>query len=105
MPDPVARQGPVINQQDPVINQQDLNQQGPVTDTLDRTGIGMWLQRTLRAGDVVFDVGANVGGYSALAAAVVGDAGHVYAFEPGPDNLRVLRRRFDPTCSSASKAC
>jgi FkbM family methyltransferase len=42
----------------------------------------------------MFDVGANVGGYIALAAAVVGPAGHVYAFEPGPDNLAALHDRF-----------
>jgi len=74
-----------------------IARQGPVNDTLDRTGIGVWLQRTLRVGDVVFDVGANVGGYSALAAAAVGEAGHVYAFEPGPDNVCLLRNRFDTT--------
>jgi FkbM family methyltransferase len=68
-----------------------------VTNTLEATGIGVWLQRTLRFGDVVFDVGANVGVYTGLAAAVVGSAGHVYAFEPGPDNLSNLHRRFGAT--------
>jgi FkbM family methyltransferase len=66
-----------------------------VTPPLETTGIGMWLQRTLRSGDVVFDVGANVGGYAGLAAAAVGPVGHVYAFEPGPDNLSELHRLFD----------
>jgi FkbM family methyltransferase len=42
----------------------------------------------------MMDVGANVGDYSAVAAAAVGPSGHVYAFEPGPDNLTHLRHRF-----------
>ena len=33
-----------------------------------------WLCRTLRAGDVVVDVGANTGYFSLLAAALVGSA-------------------------------
>jgi len=66
-------------------------------DTLETTGTGVWLQRTLHAGDVIVDVGANVGAYSGLAAAIVGSAGHVYAFEPGPDNLCVLHKRFGST--------
>jgi FkbM family methyltransferase len=38
----------------------------------------------LRAGDVVFDVGANAGGYSLLFGQWVGRQGRVYAFEPAP---------------------
>ena len=58
------------------------------------TGIGIWLQRVLRPGGVMMDIGANVGDYSAVAAAAVGPSGYVYAFEPGPDNLANLRHRF-----------
>jgi len=43
-------------------------------------------------GAVVFDVGANVGYYSLLAAVLVGNEGRVYAFEPLPRNVRFLRR-------------
>lgn len=43
-----------------------------------------WLESTFTAGDVFYDVGANVGAYSLLAAEVSGRAGVVYAFEPGP---------------------
>ena len=42
----------------------------------------------------MIDVGANVGDYTALAATVVGPSGHVYAVEPGPDNLAKLHERF-----------
>lgn len=40
------------------------------------------LRRSVGAGDVVWDVGANIGALSLLAARVVGPAGHVIAIEP-----------------------
>lgn len=43
-------------------------------------------------GDVVFDVGANLGAYALLFAQWVGADGHVYAFEPAPDARRGLER-------------
>jgi FkbM family methyltransferase len=36
----------------------------------------------LKPGDMVFDIGANVGLYTVLLAKTVGDAGRVFAFEP-----------------------
>lgn len=45
---------------------------------------------TLREGMTVVDAGANIGYYTILAAAVVGEAGRVYSFEPDPRNYRVL---------------
>jgi FkbM family methyltransferase len=44
----------------------------------------------LRPGDLFVDVGANVGSYTVLAAAVAG--ADVIAFEPDPDTARYLRR-------------
>lgn len=49
----------------------------------------------LKAGDVVLDVGANGGVYTLLAAKAVGDAGHVYAFEPDKQALRLLRHNLE----------
>lgn len=46
----------------------------------------------LRAGDVVFDVGANAGFYSLLAASRVRPNGTVVAFEPLPENVRFIQR-------------
>jgi FkbM family methyltransferase len=40
------------------------------------------LVKRLRPGDVVYDVGANVGLYSVVTAKAVGKTGHVVAFEP-----------------------
>jgi FkbM family methyltransferase len=41
-----------------------------------------FLRRTVRAGDVVIEVGANVGAHTLLLADLVGPAGAVIAFEP-----------------------
>ena len=45
-----------------------------------------------RPGDVVVDVGANVGLYGVLAARAVGPAGRVLCFEPNPETAAHLRR-------------
>lgn len=45
----------------------------------------------LRPGDIVFDVGANVGFFTLLAAALVGSRGQVHAFEPNPGTFAALR--------------
>lgn len=47
----------------------------------------------LRAGDCVWDVGANVGYYTQLFADRVGRQGNVFAFEPSPVNYERLRKR------------
>lgn len=46
---------------------------------------------TLAAGDVFFDVGANVGFFSLLAGRIVGPSGAVSAFEPVPANVARIR--------------
>jgi FkbM family methyltransferase len=48
----------------------------------------------VRPGAVVYDIGANVGFYTLLSAALAGPSGKVYAFEPLPRNLRFLRRHI-----------
>jgi FkbM family methyltransferase len=47
-------------------------------------------QRVVRRGDVVVDVGANVGFQTRLFAELVGPDGRVYAFEPDGTNFRRL---------------
>lgn len=46
----------------------------------------------LQAGAVFHDIGANVGFFTVIAARLVGCAGHVYAFEPVPDNAALIRK-------------
>ena len=47
--------------------------------------------RALRAGDVVADIGANIGYLTVLAALSVRPSGRVVAFEPDPANIERLR--------------
>jgi len=47
------------------------------------------------AGDTVYDIGANVGYVSLSLAKRVGPKGHVFAFEPVPQNLRLLRANIE----------
>jgi FkbM family methyltransferase len=50
------------------------------------------MRRFLRARDVIFDVGANVGYLTRFFAQAVGPLGKVYAFEPNPLIFPLLRR-------------
>jgi FkbM family methyltransferase len=50
------------------------------------------MKRFLRPGDVFFDVGANIGYLSAIAAGIVGVRGQVHAFEPVPEYFEKLQR-------------
>lgn len=49
----------------------------------------------LREGMTVFDVGAHVGYYTLMAAQKVGPRGHVFAFEPEPENYSILKKNIE----------
>src|SRR5262249_35898753 len=49
----------------------------------------------IRTGDVVLDVGANIGVFSLVMARWVGETGRVFAFEPAPESLLGLRRHIE----------
>lgn len=51
--------------------------------------------RYLRRGGVFYDVGANVGFFSLLAARFVGREGSVYCFEPVTENAATIRRNAE----------
>lgn len=51
----------------------------------------MFLIRVLRGGDLVIDVGGNVGFVSCLAARLVGPFGRVHVFEPNPRTYEALQ--------------
>lgn len=48
----------------------------------------------IKEGDVVVDVGANIGYYTLLFAKLVGPSGKVYAFEPHPENFQILKKNI-----------
>jgi FkbM family methyltransferase len=50
------------------------------------------LERFLKRGDVVFDVGANIGWHALICAKSVGPEGQVHAFEPEPANFVLLSK-------------
>lgn len=51
-----------------------------------------FVRRHLRTGDVALDAGAHIGFFAMHMAHAVGNAGHVYAFEPFPPNAELLAR-------------
>lgn len=56
-----------------------------------------FVRREVKPGECVLDVGANIGYLARLFSRCVGSNGHVLAFEPEPENFRVLThnlRRF-----------
>jgi FkbM family methyltransferase len=52
------------------------------------------ISELLRAGDIVADVGANIGYYALMFSRLIGQSGEVICFEPEPDNLRELYRNL-----------
>lgn len=54
-----------------------------------------FLERQLRPGQVVVDVGANIGLFSLVFARAVGPQGCVYAFEPDPLNYGILAKNIE----------
>jgi len=49
----------------------------------------------LKPGMVAFDIGAHVGFYTLMFSKIVGLSGKVYAFEPLPDNYRILQKHLN----------
>lgn len=52
-------------------------------------------KREIKPGQVVLDIGANIGYYTLIAAKLVGPKGHVYAFEPDPTNFALLKKNVE----------
>ncbi len=58
------------------------------------TTLCRYLRASVRPGDIIFEVGANVGVFTVLLARWVGPAGRVYAFEPSPVAREALRQHL-----------
>ncbi|MBN1914259.1 MAG: FkbM family methyltransferase [Candidatus Omnitrophica bacterium] len=53
-----------------------------------------FFETKVRAGTVVFDIGAHTGFYTILSSVLVGQRGQVFAFEPLPRNLSYLHKHL-----------
>ncbi len=49
-------------------------------------------KKSIKKGDTVVDIGAHIGYYTIIAAKIVGPKGRVYAFEPNPNNFKLLSK-------------
>ena len=54
-----------------------------------------WIKKSLRPGDVFYDIGSNIGIYTIFAANFVGERGKVYSFEPQSVNFSRLLDNID----------
>lgn len=50
------------------------------------------MQQYIKQGDIVLDIGANIGFYTKILSALVGENGKVYAFEPDKTNFNHLMK-------------
>lgn len=46
----------------------------------------------IKKGNIILDIGANIGYYTLLFSKLVGSKGKVFSFEPDPDNFRILSK-------------
>lgn len=55
----------------------------------------MIVKKIIKKGDVVIDLGANIGYYTLIFARIVGENGKAYAFEPEPLNVSLLKKNVE----------
>lgn len=53
------------------------------------------VKREIKRGNVVLDLGANIGYYTLIFAKLVGEEGKVFAFEPDPTNFALLEKNIE----------
>ena len=54
-----------------------------------------FVMNEIKKGDVVLDIGANIGYYTLIFARLVGEEGKVFAFEPDPENFALLKKNVE----------
>lgn len=80
------------------LNQNDAIVSGSLALGCYETFVTDVLEALLRPGMTFFDVGANIGMYTALGARIVGQTGHIVAIEPGPANVAVIQETVRLNC-------
>lgn len=53
------------------------------------------IEKEIKPGEIVVDLGANIGYYTLIFARLVGEKGKVYAFEPDPENFALLKKNVE----------
>jgi len=53
------------------------------------------VKNEIKRGDIVLDIGANIGYYTLIYAKLVGEEGKVFAFEPDPNNFALLKKNVE----------
>jgi len=53
------------------------------------------VKKLIKKGDIVLDVGANIGYFTLIFAKLVGKNGRVFAFEPDPTNFNLLKKNVE----------
>jgi len=90
----------IANQQITMFFDPDLPVHNAILAELQNTGAyepgtQFFFMRVLRKGDVFVDVGAHIGYFSMVSAALVGDQGKVISVEPIDDNFQFLARNIE----------
>lgn len=52
------------------------------------------MERFVRPDDVILELGANIGYYVLIESTVLSDNGYIYAVEPAPDNVELLKKNI-----------
>lgn len=80
-------------------NKMNLSNKPEYGDSLELSSLGSFepfeteiLEKKIKKGDFVIDLGASVGYYTLLFAKLVGDSGKVFSFESDPDKFAVLEK-------------
>lgn len=53
------------------------------------------VKKEIKKGDIVLDIGANIGYYTLIFAKLIGEKGKVFAFEPEPTNFALLKKNVE----------
>jgi FkbM family methyltransferase len=70
-----------------------ISQQLMIDGIREAMSVGV-VKRLLKEGDVIVEAGANIGYYALLESRLIGNKGKIYAIEPVPANMELLRKNI-----------